>query len=38
VEQLGRISVLEAKERMEVEERYQRAVGFESLRVKLSAR
>jgi cytochrome P450 len=38
IEQVGRITVLEAKERTEVEERYQRVVGYESLAVKLTPR
>lgn len=36
VEQVGRITVLEAKERVEHEERYQRVVGFESLTIRIS--
>lgn len=36
VERVGRITVLEARERVEREERYQRVVGYESLTVKLS--
>jgi cytochrome P450 len=35
IEHVGRITVLEAKERVENEERYQRVVGYESLMVKL---
>jgi len=35
IERVGRITVLEAKERVENEERYQRVVGYESLTVKL---
>ena len=38
VERIGRITVLEAKERVEKEERYERAVGYESLTVKLAPR
>ncbi len=38
VERVGAITVLDAKERVEHEERYERAVGFESLMVKLMAR
>ena len=38
VELVGRITLLEAKERVEKEERYERAVGYESLTVKLSPR
>ena len=38
VEQVGRITVLEAKERFESEARYRRAVGYESLVVKLAPR
>ena len=38
IERVGRITVLEAKERMENEERYQRVVGYESLTIKLTAR
>ena len=38
VESVGRITVLEAKERVEKEERYERAVGYESLTVKLTPR
>ena len=36
VEHVGRITVLEAKERVEHEERYQRVVGFESLTIRIS--
>jgi cytochrome P450 len=38
VEQVGRITVLEAKQRVENEARYQRVVGYESLVVKLTSR
>jgi cytochrome P450 len=38
VEQVGRVNVVEAKERMEVEERFQRVVGFEILTVNLTPR
>ena len=38
IERIERITVLEAKERMENEERYQRAMGYESLTVKLTPR
>jgi cytochrome P450 len=38
IEHVGRITVLEAKERVENEERYQRVVGYESLMVKLVPR
>ena len=38
VEQVGRITILEAKERFENEARYQRSVGYESLVVKLQPR
>ena len=38
VERVGRITVLEAKERVEKEEYYERAVGYESLTVKLTPR
>jgi cytochrome P450 len=38
VERVGRITVLEARERVEVEERYRRTVGYESLVVRLAPR
>ena len=38
VERVGRITVMEAKERVEKEECYERAVGYESLTVKLTPR
>lgn len=38
IEHVGRITVLEAKERVENEERYQRVVGYESLTVKFTSR
>ena len=38
VERVGRVAVLEAKERVEKEERFERAVGYESLTVKLTPR
>lgn len=38
VERVGHITVLEARERVEREERYERVVGYESLIVKLSPR
>jgi len=38
IERVGRITVLEAKERVENEERYQRVVGYESLTVKFHPR
>ncbi len=38
IERVGRITVLEAKERVEHEASYQRVVGYESLTVKLSPR
>lgn len=38
VERVGGITVLDAKERMEKEERYERAVGYETLVVKLKGR
>jgi cytochrome P450 len=38
VERVGGIKVLEAKERVEREERYERVVGYESLTVKLTPR
>lgn len=38
LERVGRITVLEAKERVENEERYQRVVGYESLAVKFTPR
>ena len=38
VERVGSITVLDAKERVEHEERYQRVVGYESLTVKLTRR
>ena len=38
VERVARVTVLEAKERVEKEERYERQVGYESLTVKLTAR
>ena len=38
VKRVSRITVMEAKERVEKEERYERAVGYESLTVKLTPR
>ena len=38
IERIGRITVLEAKERVENEERYQRVMGYESLTVKFIGR
>ncbi len=38
VERVSRITVLEVKERVEKEERYERAVGYESLTVQLTPR
>jgi cytochrome P450 len=38
IERVGRITVLEAKERVENEARYQRVMGYDSLTVKLSPR
>jgi hypothetical protein len=38
VERVGSITVLDAKERVEKEERYERAVGYETLVVKLNGR
>ena len=38
IDRVGRITVLEAKERVENEERYQRVVGYESLTVKFHPR
>jgi hypothetical protein len=37
-ERVGGITVLEAKQRVEKEARFTRALGYESLTVKLSAR
>ncbi len=36
VERVGRITVIEARERVEIEPAYRRALGYETLRVKLS--
>jgi cytochrome P450 len=38
IERVGRLTVLEAQERVENEEHYQRVMGYESLTVKLSPR
>lgn len=38
IERVGRITVLEARERLENEERYQRVVGYELLTVKFYPR